>query len=129
MEIYNNNLYLFICIQAKTFFSPFKNSIKFKKLIICINPTLTLFRFDTSYFVFSLDNWYGFGDEFWPPNPYKNLTQVTLFLAWITGMDLATSSGLLLTTSEDGYVRQGGGHSLYILYIFFVPASRRKERV
>jgi hypothetical protein len=30
-----------------------------------------------------------------------------LLSAWITGMDLATSSGLLLTTSEDGYVRQG----------------------
>ncbi len=67
-----------------------KNLIKFKKLIICINPTLTLI---------------------------KNLTQVTLFLAWITGMDLATSSGLLLTTSEDGYVRQGGEVILYNIYI------------
>jgi hypothetical protein len=92
--MYSNNLYLFICIQAKNFLSTFKkNLIKFKKLIICINPTLTLI---------------------------KNLTQVILFLAWITGMDLATSSGLLLTTSEDGYVRQGGGgHSLQHLHSVF----------
>jgi hypothetical protein len=50
-------------------------------------------------------------------------------LAWITGMDLATSSGLLLTTSEDGYVRQGGRRSFSVHPVHFLSLLDRVSTI
>lgn len=35
----------------------------------------------------------------------KIICEITAHAGWITGMDLASHSGLLLTAAEDGYVR------------------------
>ena len=33
------------------------------------------------------------------------MAEITAHAGWVTGMDLASQSGLLITSSEDGYVR------------------------